>query len=108
MKHPYIESGSWNVVCSMCGFQFKSSEVTKHWQGMYRCAVCWEPRHPQDFTRNITTERPPPWTQPPGESPISYTCTPNGTSAVPGFAIPGCLIPGYLHPFFDPEVEDAP
>lgn len=98
------QAGQWNAYCSMCGRQKKSGELLKHWQGQYRCQRCWEPRHPQDFVRNLPPELPIPWSQntPPGDLPS--LCTPNGQSAVPGTAEPGCMIPGYVHPFFDPSV----
>jgi len=98
------EQGSWNVVCSMCGRDFKAFELRKHWQGQYRCDSCWEPRHPQDFVRAVQSERAPPWTQQDTEGPFVGVCTPNGQSAVPGQGYPDCMIPGYLHPFFDPNI----
>lgn len=109
MNHPpkgkadFFLRGDHNANCSMCGGKFKASQLTKHWQGGYRCSSCFEPRHPQDFVRPVPIEQPPPWIQV-----ISYvdaaTCTPNGTSAIPARAVPGCTVPGYLSPFFDADV----
>lgn len=97
--------GAWNAVCSMCGNTFKNFELRKHWEGQWRCARCWEPRHPQDYVRPPPVEKPPPWVQTDATHPIVTVCTPNGVSAVPGTAIPGCMTPGYLHPFFDIAVD---
>lgn len=105
MSHKaYYVPGAWNALCSICGRPFKSHELVKHWQGLYRCAACWESRHTQDFVRNNNPERAVIWTQPDCEHPAIAVCTPNGQSAVPAQAVPGCMIPGYLHPFFDPSI----
>ncbi len=88
----------------MCARQFKANQLRKHWQGMYRCDKCWEPRHPQDFVRAGPPPSVPAFVQSPQPNEI-LICTPNGMSAIPGFAIPGCAIPGYISPFFDPSVE---
>lgn len=101
----YVQ-GDWNAICSLCGLAFKASELRKHWQGMYRCSSCFEPRHPQDFVRAVADRPTPPWTQPDTAHPVIAICTPNGTSAIPSFGVPGCLVPGYLHPFFDASVTD--
>lgn len=102
----HYQPGAWNAVCSMCGQTFKSTELRKHWQGLRRCDRCWEPRHPQDFVRARPEERSPPWTQPEQTDNFVLACTPNGQSAVPGFAVPGCAVPGHIHPFFDPTITD--
>lgn len=60
----FLRLGDWNAVCSMCNGKFKASELKKHWQGMYRCVKCWEPRHPQDFVRSVPDNPTPPWVQP--------------------------------------------
>lgn len=101
----YYEPGSWNARCSMCGQKYKANQLRKHWQGAYRCDPCFEVRHPQDFVRAGPPPSAPTFVQAPSATSISI-CTPNGISAVPGFAVPGCAIPGYIHPFFDSTVED--
>jgi len=60
----YLAEGDWNAMCSRCGHKFKASMLRKHWQGMWRCPTCWEPRQPQDFVRAIPDVQTPPWVQP--------------------------------------------
>lgn len=48
----------------MCGRKRKASELVKNWQGMYRCPVHNEVRHPQDFVRAVPDVQTPPWVQP--------------------------------------------
>ena len=60
----YLSLGTWNSVCSMCGHKFKANQLTKNWQGQYRCAKCQESRQPQDFVRAVPDVQTPPWTQP--------------------------------------------
>jgi hypothetical protein len=43
--------GQWNVLCPVCGFKRKSSEMKLRWDGLYVCPEDWEIRHPQDFLR---------------------------------------------------------
>ena len=62
----YLSLGTWNALCSMCGHKFKASQLTKNWQGQYRCSRCQESRHPQDFVRAVPDVQTPPWTQPGG------------------------------------------
>lgn len=101
----YYLHGDYNALCFECGFKFKASELKRHWQGYYVCDSCWEPRHPQDFVRGVPDEQTPPWTQPKPEDTFVALCTPNSTTAYPGFAGPGCVIPGYINPLFDPSLE---
>lgn len=99
-KADFYQEGDWNAVCSICGREFKASQLRKHWQGMYRCSDCWEPRHPQDFVKGVKDIQSPPWTQPPIDA-FTVFCSFNGQSAIPGYAIPGCMIPGRAT--FDPN-----
>jgi hypothetical protein len=52
-----FESGKWLVICDRCGFQRKSDQVVKTWDGHMVCApstgkFCFETRHPQEFVRS--------------------------------------------------------
>lgn len=47
----YYKPGCWNVVCSVCGVQFKSDEIKKRWDGALVCKDDWEPRHILDFIK---------------------------------------------------------
>lgn len=39
----------WHVICPVCGFQYKSNELKKRWDGLMVCEKDWERRHPVDF-----------------------------------------------------------
>jgi len=41
--------GQWNVICDVCGFKFKSSDINERWDGLMVCADDYEKRHPADF-----------------------------------------------------------
>jgi len=45
--------GDHYVICDECGFQMRSSEVMKRWDGMIVCRKDWELRHPQDGVRAV-------------------------------------------------------
>lgn len=97
--------GEWNAFCAICGGKFKASQLTKNWKGQRVCSTDWEPRHPQDFVRNVPRERPPPWTQPEGETPVISFCGPNDRTGIAGYATAGCAIANYIDPLFDPHVH---
>lgn len=97
----YLKLGDWNANCSMCGFKFKASQLTKNWQGMYRCSICQESRQPQDFVRAIPDIQTPPWVQD-IDTPIYATvCGPNDQTAIPHRAVPSCVTPNNISPSYD-------
>ena len=57
----------WRV-CQVCGFQYRSSQTRKRWDGLWTCLPDFEERHPQDFVRgrkdneNVPEPRPEPIT----------------------------------------------
>ena len=97
----YFAPGDYNAICHDCGRKAKASELVKHWKGYYVCS--WHigaNRHPQDFVRGVAENPAAPYTQNIPDTFAGY-CSPNGTSAVPGWAEPGCATPNYLNPAFD-------
>ena len=96
----YYKEGSWNATCGFCGRKRKGDELAQNWQGLWVCPEHNPPRQPQDFVRATVEDPSAPWSQPAGEE-YSNFCTPNGTSAVPGYAMPGCALPEYLSPAFN-------
>lgn len=98
----YWKQGSWNCICDRCGQKKKADQVKQDWQGFIVCNECYETRHPMDFIRTRIDKQTVPFSRPYGTNTyitVSYTgntltCTPLGSSAVPGFAIPGCSVPG--------------
>lgn len=96
----YLDLGTWNASCSMCGHKFKANQLTKNWQGQYRCSRCQESRHPQDFVRAVPDVQTPPWTQPPSDTYVAI-CFPNGRTAIAYFAVADCAIADFIDPAFD-------
>lgn len=77
----------------MCDRKRKASQMVRNWQGLYRCPEHNEIRQPQDYVQNVKDIMTTPWGQPPNDTGTIF-CTPNGMSAIPGYAVPGCMIPG--------------
>lgn len=102
----FLALGDWNALCSMCGHKFKASELTKNWQGQFRCRTCQEVRHPQDFVKAVPEREVPSWIQPRPRNVFAEFCTPNGSSAVADCAVADCAIADYIHPAFDANVEE--
>lgn len=56
--------GSWNVICDVCGFKFKSDDIKERWDGLQVCKDDWEIRHPLDFERGVADDPSVPYTRP--------------------------------------------
>lgn len=95
--------GDWNARCFRCQGKFKASQLRKTWEGFYCCDHCWEIRQPQDFVRGIPDFPAPPWVQSTPTDTFVEQCTPNGLTAIPGYAMPGCCVPDYVSPSFNPD-----
>lgn len=95
----FLSLGDWNVACSMCGRKRKASTMVKNWQGLWRCPEHNEPRHPQDFVRNIPDIQTVPFSQPETDIDVIF-CSFNGQSAIPNVGLPDCMLPD--NPTFDP------
>jgi len=62
-NYNYVQ-GEWNVICDVCGFKFKSSQLKKRWDGFMVCKDDWETPNPQQYARVPRTEKPIPWARP--------------------------------------------
>ena len=61
---PRWDNGSWNVICDVCGRQYKNSELQMRWDGLMVCSGDWEIRQPQDFVHGVADKQAPPFTRP--------------------------------------------
>lgn len=95
----YYKPGSWNVICDVCGVQYKAEELRRRWDGLMVCKHDFEVRHPQDFIRAVPDNQTVPWVRPESTDVfIEHFCTVNGLTAIPGYARPGCAIPSRITP----------
>lgn len=60
----YFKSGDWNVICDVCGFEFKASQLRRRWDGFMVCSKDFEHRHPQDCLRGKRDSPAVPWSRP--------------------------------------------
>lgn len=60
----YYKAGAWNCICQVCGFQFKSDEIIRRWDGRLVCKEDYEPRHSLDLIRPPQERPPVPFTSP--------------------------------------------
>jgi len=61
---PRWDNGGWNVICDVCGRQYKDSELQLRWDGFMVCSGDWEPRQPQDFVHGVADIQAPKWSRP--------------------------------------------
>ena len=56
---------SWAAICDECGFEFRSDELRKRWDGAMVCWKDWEPRHPQELQNTRAADKQSvPWSRP--------------------------------------------
>jgi len=60
----YLDLGSHNAICDVCGFKFKGRELMKRWDGMMVCSMDFEERHPQDLIKGILDKQATPYVRP--------------------------------------------
>lgn len=51
MPSNFFKDGSWNALCDVCSFKFKSGDLKKRWDGLLVCQDDWELDHPQKYLR---------------------------------------------------------
>jgi hypothetical protein len=55
------DKGDWKAICDVCGRLYKSSMLSKRWDGLMCCSDDWEIRQPQDFVRGVADTQIAPW-----------------------------------------------
>lgn len=99
----YFKSGSWNVVCQVCGRRYKSDQIRKRWDGLLVCSEDYEERNILDFQRTQPERQDVPYQNNEPTDEFILSCTIRGNNAIPAYAVPGCMIPGYINTIFITE-----
>ena len=55
------DKGDWKAICDVCGRLYKSSMLSRRWDGLMCCSDDWEIRQPQDFVRGVADTQIAPW-----------------------------------------------
>jgi hypothetical protein len=95
---PYLKLGEWNAVCDVCGFNYKSSQLRKRWDGFMVCDKDFELRNPQDFIRIPAEDSNLPWARPVPDYTFVNTPILANHSAVAGYAMAGVAVTGTTYP----------
>lgn len=90
----YFKSGTWNVVCQVCGRRYKSDAIRKRWDGLLVCDEDYEERNILDFLRIRAEKQNVPFQQNEPADQFVQQCDIFTASAIPYYALPGCSIPG--------------
>lgn len=96
----YLKSGTWNIICDVCGQKKKAFEVRKRWDGLFVCEPDWETDHPQKYLRIREDGVSVPYIRDePTDTFTNVTYTPNycdaiGRRGIAGFGVAGCMIAG--------------
>ncbi len=70
----YYKPGTWNVICMVCGGEYKSDQILKRWDGLLVCKEDFEVRHIADFIRPIAEKSSVPFSNPEGTDIFIYQC----------------------------------
>lgn len=105
MKKTWFRSGQWDVICDVCGFAFKNTELKLRWDGLMVCDSDWESRHPQEMIRPIPDQNKLPWTRPdppdveigPTYSGVGVFCTPTGLLSQADYGTADCMTVGNVN-----------
>ena len=90
-------AGQYNVICDVCGWKFKSSELRPgigRQKGLRVCARDWDEPHPQDKLRVRPDNQTVPWTRPEPTDVFIEACTYEGMQGVAGQGVAGCAVAG--------------
>lgn len=50
-RNPGYKPGDHWVICDVCGWAYRHSDMKRRWDGAVVCKEDWEIRHPQDFLK---------------------------------------------------------
>lgn len=90
----FFDNGSNNVICDVCGRQYRSFQLFKRWDGLMVCQGDWEPRQPQDFVRGVADKMVPPYTRPESSDTFIFTCTPVTSQGIADYGVADCARAG--------------
>lgn len=105
MQTNWFKSGSWNCICDVCGFKFKSDAIRKRWDGLMVCDKDYETDHPQKHIRIRETGIAVPFIREPNDVflediPPPGLCTIATSSGYAGKGTAGCMQAGNIsHPY---------
>lgn len=86
----------WNIVCDVCGREYKSGEMRKRWDGLVVCNLDYELDHPQKYIRVHGDPKPVPADmirQEPSDT-FVVVCTRYTQQGFAGIGVAGCMISG--------------
>lgn len=84
----------WNIICDVCGFEFKSGQIRKRWDGVLVCKEDWEPDHPQKYIKVHSDPVPVPADLIRQEPPDTFVivCTRYTSQSIAGVGVAGCMV----------------
>lgn len=105
--------GAWNAICDSCGFQKKSFELRRRWDGFMVCAdTCWETDHPQKYLRVEEEEVNLPFTRPEPEPTYVHICWIYERAAYADLGTADCMVADLASPSYgflnQLKIDDGP
>lgn len=91
----YYKSGSWNIICQVCGKKFKSDEIRKRWDGLLVCHSDYETRHILDFIKVRDDDPSVPYVAPEPADQFIPLCQYPNTGGMAGLGVAGCAVAGF-------------
>lgn len=83
--------GAWNAVCDVCGFEFKSFQLRKRWDGLMCCKEDWELDHPQKYLKVHEDRQTVPWVRKEPSDTFIVVCYPYSRCAYADLGEADCM-----------------
>lgn len=93
--------GQWSIICDVCGFKFKASQIRKRWDDLLVCEKDFERDHPQKNLRVQEDGQAVPYIRDEPADIIEYICYLYGSLAFSDLGEADCMradiaVPSYL------------
>lgn len=62
--NPGFKPGDYWMVCDVCGFDYRRSEMSQRWDRLWVCKKDYETKHPQDFVKGVKDKQAVPVSRP--------------------------------------------
>lgn len=93
----FYKSGSFNLICDVCGKKVKADEAKHRWDGLIVCKDDWELRHPLDFIKARVDKITVPYSRPRPPDVFVDVCNQATSSGYAGLASAGCSHAGLTY-----------
>lgn len=90
-------SGSWWIICDVCGKKIKAHKAKHRWDGFVVCEKDYEPRQPQDFVKARVDKITVPFLRPRPPDIFSFSCSLETSQSLADIGVADCARADYIY-----------